>query len=314
MKITTIAHNLLKNSFIQETLYLLSFLLLRIEGQNKKNTIFITIDIEAGYLKANNERMWMKDEPMAKQGYINGLKNYLSVLNKHKIKATLFVSTQCFSLGDSNRQKVCEILTEAYDNGHEIGLHIHPKEDQTLKNKLGTPLDYTSSRFYKKNEIEKIIKAGKELIRENLGNEIFHKLKSFRWANFAADKRVFEILAKNGFRVDSTICPGITGHRNDDRFFDWRSYKKNVPYKIGKIIELPITTFWFLRTIKADFSYGKLLFNLLKKEGEIVLITHSTEGTYKNGGRTYVVENLEKFIVFSQKKGVKFTTLNELHF
>lgn len=314
MKITNIAHNLLKNSFIQETLYLLSFLFLRIEGHNKKNKIFITIDVESGYLKANNERVWMKDEPMAKQGYIDGLENYLSILDKYKVKATLFVSTQCFSLRSDERKRVCKILTEAFGGGHEIGLHIHPKEDQALQNNLGTQLRYTSSRFYKKKEIDEIIKAGKELIKENLGNKIFNNLKSFRWANFAADKRVFAILTKNGFRVDSTICSGIMGHLNDDRFFDWRSYKKNVPYKIGKIIELPITTFRFFRTIKADFSYGKLLFNLLKKRGEIVLITHSTEGTYKDGSRTYVVENLEKFIVFSKKKEVKFATLNELHF
>lgn len=314
MKITTIVHNLLKNSFIQEVLYFISFELLKVERQNKQNTVFVTIDVEAGYLKVNNERVWMKDEPAAKQGYINGLKNYLSILDKYKVKATLFVSTQCFSLRSDDRKRVCQILIEAFGKGHEIGLHIHPKEDQALQNNLGIPLRYTSSKFYKKKEIEKIVKAGKELVKENLGSKIYGSLKSFRWANFAADERVFAILAKNGFRVDSTICPGIMGHPNDDRFFDWRSYKKNFPYKIGGMIEVPITTFWLFKTIRADLSYGKLLFNLLQKEGEIVLLTHSSEGTYKKGSKTYVVENLENFIIFSQRNGIEFATLNELHF
>lgn len=306
-------HNLLKSEISQNLLGILSKFFLIVNTKKGEKTVAITVDTESGFLDKNNARVWMKDKPDAFVGYINGVKNIMDLGDKYNVKFTFLLSTQCFSAPKNVSEKICKAINEAYCKGHEIGLHLHPKEDTCLQNFLDKKLQYTASSFYEEEEIDSMIKASKEIIKNYLGKEIHKNLKSFRWANWALDERVFSVLERNGFYVDSSICPRIKGHMNDDRKYDWTGVRTNYPFSItDTLLEVPITTFWFLGNKRTDPIWGELLFECTRKASQIVVMTHTSECTYSNGKPTYVLDNLEKFIITAKKNNFQFLTLKEI--
>lgn len=311
------ASNLFASNSFNSVLGFFAYPIIKVHSNKKQNqksnkTVSLTIDCESGYLKNNNGRVWMFKDPFAFQGYYQGMKNLLSILEKNKIKATFFISTQCFYAEGEERSKIIDILNKIYKKKHEIALHLHPKEDFELQRKLGKKLNFSGARFYSPEEIDSMIKKSLELIEENLGKDIADSIKSFRFGNFAADIRTFEVLEKNGFVVDSSACPGCSGHKGDDREYAWNFLEEDM----GRthLTEIPITTFWFFGWRRADPSIGSLTNMAFKKYPQsafpFVVITHSSECTHENGVPTYVANNLNNFILAAKKENAKFVTLS----
>jgi len=279
--------------------------------------IAITIDCESGYMTSNKKCVWMLDEPFAFKGYYDGIGNLLNLLEKYNVKATFFLSTQCFSAKGRERAKIIKELRRLVAGGHELGLHLHPKEDFALQNSLHQELKYSGAKFYSGERIEKMIISSKKLIEKNLGRSVAEKVLSFRFGNFTADAKTLKIIEKLGFRIDSSACPECFGHKGDDREYDWRNYSDKKFEQFGNLEEIPISTFWFLGWQRADPSLGvlaELAFKKhLEKSGEpFILITHSSEATMPDGKPTYVIENLEKFIINAKDLNVEFLTLNKI--
>ena len=294
------------------------FLKLQPGKRDKRVTpkVVLTIDCESGYLKQNNQRVWMFQDPQTFKGYYFGIKNILDLLNKYNIKATFFLSTQCFSSKGNTKKMVILVLTKLVNEGHELGLHLHPKEDFSLKKECKKDFKFTGAKYYDAKTIELMILKSKLLIKKHLGAKIAGSIKSFRWANFALDLSKIKSIEKF-FKIDSSICPGCFGHSNDDRKFNWAHYKKNYVHKLNNLTEIPISTFWFFGWRQASPSLGSLTevaFNkyLNNSTSPFVLLVHSSECTYKDGLPTYVLKNLETFIKSTINKQVKFITLNQL--
>jgi len=297
--------------------------------------VIITTDTESGYVEKNQRRVWQMEKPEAFQGYYYGIRNLMDIFDKHGIKSTFFLSTQCFSAKGKTFNQIKKELKNVIRKGHEIGLHSHADSDFSIQKKLSKKFDATSAFFYNYEEKLRIIKAGIELIKENLGKDVYKNLICFRWGNWALDSGGAKALNKTGFKVDSSAIPGIKGHTHDTMKHDWSKVNTHYPWKLSisnyqtinhnnsNIVEIPIATFEFFGLkIRADPIYSVLLNKAFieyykkadrsKKPFPFVVMTHSSEATTKDGKYTRALKDLDWFISFVKKYGdVEFVTLKE---
>lgn len=298
--------------------------------------IAITIDTESGYVAKDEYRVWQKEKPKSFIGYYFGIRNIASVLDKHKIRATFLLSTQCFSSKNEEYEWIMQELSKATKAGHEIGLHLHPDSDFALQKKLEKKFDRISAFYYDYDTKLSMLLAAKHLVKENLGDKIAEQIASFRWGNWALDSEGVKALNELGFKVDSSAIPGFRYNNKKSKvFYDWSKIRTREPWilstenyqdtsqKNSGIIELPIATFEFfgrklradpvnsLLLIKSFLKYHKMA-DTSKKPFVFVVMTHSSEATYFDGSNTQALKDLDKFISFAKTyKDVKFVTLKE---
>jgi len=178
-----------------------------------KTPFFLTLDIESFYFK----------RPSMING--EGLKNaktiyhILKALKSRNLKAIFYVNVyEHLQYEDNILEIICKDIAK---DGHELALHAHKS------NSLG---------FYKKDLIEctykeqyKIIKYGKELLEKWTGQEVIN----FRAGGYAHNSDTLKILEELGFEIDSSYFYKRS-------FLPEHSNKYILPYKIGKLIEVPI--------------------------------------------------------------------------
>tara|TARA_Y100000310_G_C20649548_1_gene798589 strand:- start:657 stop:1724 length:1068 start_codon:yes stop_codon:yes gene_type:complete len=299
--------------------------------------IVITTDTESGYVEKSQRRVWQMENPEAFQGYYYGIRNLMKIFDKHNIKTTFFLSTQCFSATGRTYKQIEMELKNVIKRGHEIGLHSHADSDFSIQKKLSKKFDATSAFFYNYEEKLRIIKAGKELMKENLGKNVYENLISFRWGNWALDSEGAKALNKLGFKIDSSAVPGIKGHTNDTMKHDWSKVNRHYPWRLSisnyqtvnhnnsNIMEIPIATFdFFSSKMRADPIYSVLLNRAFveyykkadrsEKPFIFVVMTHSSEATYRDGEPTEALKDLDKFIPLAKRyNDVEFVTLNEAY-
>lgn len=299
--------------------------------------IAITVDTESGYVDKNERRIWQREKPDAFEGYYFGIKNLFAVFDKYKVKSTFFLSTQCFSAENREYRLIKGQLDSLLKNKHELGLHLHPDSDFALQKKMMRKFNATSAFFYDYKEKYGIIKAAREIIKNNLGRNAEKNLISFRWGNWALDSGGARALDSLGFKIDSSATPGIKGHLNDTMKYDWSKVRTHYPWKLSindyqsvkdsnsSIIEMPIATFTFFGIkLRADPVNSVLLNRAFieyyrkadrsEKPFVFVVITHSPEATYKDGKITRTLKDLEDFIISAKKfEDVMFVSLREAY-
>ena len=343
LKIKLFLYRFFSTSFGKNILHMLSF---GVRVKNLKNSrkpknypffVVITTDTESGYVNAGERRVWQKEDPRAYSGYHYGMRNLMKIFDKHKIKTTFFLSTNCFSSIGKEYNSIKKELENIIRKGQEIGLHLHPDSDLALQKELSKRFDATSAFFYDYKEKLSMIKASKKLIEQNLGKSVVKNLISFRWGNWALDTDGAKALNKSGFKIDSSSTPGINGHTNDSMRYDWSSVKSHYPWKLStknyratnhnnsNITEIPIATFdFFGLKLRADPVNSVLLnkafleyygqINRLEQPFPFVVITHSSEATNKDGQETQALKDLDAFINFAKKqKNVEFVTLGQAY-
>ncbi len=299
--------------------------------------VVITVDAEAGYVDKNERRVWQKENPKAFQGYYSGIRNLLSVFKKHKIEATIFLSTQCFSAQGKDRLLIDKELKNLLKNKHELGLHLHSDSDFAIQKELSRKFNATSAFFYNYEEKSEMIKAAREIIKKNLGKNAEKNLISFRWGNWALDTNGAKALNKLGFKIDSSATPGLKGHFNDTMKYDWSKVKRRYPWKLSlrdyqatshsnsSVTEMPIATFdFFSFKLRAD-PVNSLLLNKAflqyyeradrsERHFPFVVITHSSEATYEDGKTTIALKDLDNFISYAKKfDHIQFVSLREAY-
>ncbi len=299
---------------------------------NKKQSFYvvITVDTEPGHIKKDLTRAWLT--PSDFQGYYSGIKYLRETASKYGAKLTLLLCTQCFTAQGHELKKTIDQLKRSYKSGHEIGLHLHPRKDLALKNELKEELKKTASKFYSEETITNMLNTQRNLIKTHLGEEIEKDIISFRWGNWALSDNAVNSLEKTNFKIDSSAVPGLKGHSKDSRIYDWTHIKTHNPFflkhneQTSNILEIPIATFKFMgKKFRADpFLNSSMLINSLnyyynnadrsEKPFIFVVITHSSEAIYQTGKKSYVVDNLDKFLKHcSELKDIEFVTLKEAY-
>lgn len=343
--VKAVIYQLLNTRLFNSLLNVVSPYLITVKNFNNKfsnNTkspflVAITVDTESGFVNSNESRLWANENPKAFQGYYHGTNNWREIAKGNDIKITFLLCTQCFNSEGNEYEKIIKQLKQAYREGHEIGFHLHPKNDYALQKYLDKSLNYTSARFYDYESMKEMLNAGRELIRENLGDEIADNVISFRWGNWGLNSSAVKALQDTGYKVDTSACPQIKGHQNGEMFYDWSNVDYRYPWILSledyqsikeqnsSVIELPIATFKFFNTyFRADPALGSLLINAFdyyyehadrsKKSFVFVINSHSSEGTYRNGKPTKIIDTMNKFIKHAKLfDDVVFVTLRDTY-
>jgi hypothetical protein len=198
----------------------------------------ITIDTEP-----DCDIHWRRSQPLTFESILEGIPNILRpIWDKYDIKPVYFVSPEVLA-----NEQCCEVLKNEIKLGVEIGTHLHSEyvEPQIKYNKAEgtTSNDFPCFAYNDEIEYEKI-KSLTDLIKQKLNIQPI----SYRAARYGADLATIKSLEKLGYKVDSSITPGI----------DWRyaggpnhSAAPKQPYFINrndlylagdmKILEVPIT-------------------------------------------------------------------------
>jgi len=135
----------------------------------------------------------------------------LDIFDRHEVKAT------CFFLGWI-AEKFPELVKRAQTAGHEIASHGYDHR-----------LIYTMTR----DEFLDDVRKSKSIL-ENIGGQ---KVSGFRGSGFSVTENTpwfFEVLTEAGYEYDSTVFPAKRGHGG----LPTGSLR---PYRIGSIIEIPVT-------------------------------------------------------------------------
>ena len=300
--------------------------LLKKSGKNKPFYIVLTVDAESGYVESNEKRLWQVNHPDLYQGFYFGINNWLDLLNRQKVKASFMLSSQCFSATGKERKFINQQLSKIITGNHELGYHLHPRSDQSLEKILGEKLKFTSAKFYSVREIDNLLKAARYLLNKNLGEKINQQVISFRWGNFGLYKHALDLLTKNGFLIDSSVCPAKKGHQFDDKIFDWSKITHPFPYiSQDGLLEIPVTTFKIFNKVllvdplnhlfleQAFLKYWQLN-NASKQPFFFVMLSHTSEGTDKIGRPTKVIQTMQNFIKkVKQFDNVEFITLKQAY-
>lgn len=295
----------------------------------KKKEIYIclTIDTESGYTNKDNSISWHIQKPNSFQGYVNGIKNWTKILDKYNVPGTFLLDTHCFSAPNKTRNEIKKILKETAKK-HEIGFHLHPKDDLALKKSLPFELKYNDAKYYTKNNIESMIRLGRKIIKK----EIKVDAKSFRWGNWSLNSTAaVKSLEKSGILIDSSAIPNMK-NQNKDYSCDWSKVKRCNPWflnlkdyqkineKNSNVLEIPVSTVKLFNSyFRADPKYGFLLLYFLHKFAHdekspklFVINTHSSEANYKNGKPTKMLDCFSNFIKkTAEKNSIQYVTLTQ---
>lgn len=156
-------------------------------------------------------------------------------------------------------------IRELYEQGHEIGLHLHPQWANAEFQNGRWMLDYSEYNLcvLPRDRVARIVDDAIAWIRDVIADDQFTPL-SFRAGNwlFQPTKTAGEILAARGVKIDSSVFKGGVQHQHGLNYcparrngWHWRfSDDVNVPDPFGDLLELPIYTemvpFWRMLTGK----------------------------------------------------------------
>ncbi len=294
--------------------------------------VVVSIDAEAGYLRPDLSCAWSDVAPRALQGFTHGLPVLHGIARETGVPLSCLLSTQCFISPRGEGKIVPGILEGLLGDGHELGLHLHPRTDEVVHRALGRGPGPASAHFYDRNRQVEMIDAARGILRSHMGADVEGKLRSFRWGNWALGPESARALEETGFEIDSTALPGLSGNLDHDRKLDWSRPPSRYPFNLSRgayqdsetgdsrTLELPVPTFSFMRSGLADPCWGALLASVMayyhrnadrsRAPFVFVVCTHSCEMVYEDGSPTPYAKNLRDFIEFaSTYDDVCFETL-----
>jgi peptidoglycan/xylan/chitin deacetylase (PgdA/CDA1 family) len=292
-------------------------------GGRRRILLVVTVDTEGGYVDSDEVRVWQGSAPRAFQGYVDGIRNVIEILDRHHAKGTFLVAPHGRSAVGTTLTEVERAILSIPRGGHEIGLHIHPSSDVALASRVGRSFASGSARYLGAADLEYVVAAGRTLLEEIL--DAGTSLDAFRWGNWALDERAAAVVAAAGFRVDTSCVPGLRDAKNRRHpRFDWTRSQRIEPWTIVPgLLEIPIAMFRiFGRLVRADPLYGPLLLAALRRyvshapaaPGPLVFVvmTHTTEATYADGSPTRVLSALDDLLTLAgERPEIEVVTLRE---
>lgn len=201
--------------------------------------ILVTIDTEVGELG--------KDVPSAFEVFIEGkvhnkevgYRFIIEMLDNYEVKGEFFVDIYPYKqIGEPKFASLCENIVK---RGHYVQLHTHPS------------MIFDKNRIfmhqYSLEEQIKILSIGKEKIKEWIG--VYPM--AHRAGGYGINGDIFKALEKVEINYDSSY---FYGNKN----CKFQSNIKNRPFKIGSVIEIPITVFKEVvnyKLFRIDISHGE---------------------------------------------------------
>ena len=277
---------------------------------NKKYAFF-TIDAES-FLDTECIYNLSKKEEVIVDDMLDGLDEYLNLLDEFNIKATMFFVC-------STARKIPQKVRQYIDRGHKIALH---GLDHTA------PLDMDNDTFYNN------VKQAKQELEENFGQRVV----GFRAPFFSIDNDKLKILKDLGFLYDAScsLCNyarhcGTLDLTSFDSIID-NVYKKDNFYEFGvnttKLFGKPFSISgggW--ARIMPSWYFNPTLKNVLKHTNYYMFYLHPFELTkqkipyfkhLKGYDKMYIKYNIPKYInrikkviLNLQKQGFTFSCLED---
>lgn len=200
-----------------------------------------------------------------------GVHKIMEICDRHGVKGTFFVDVYMhYHYGEKDVKELCQFIDQ---RGHDVQLHAHTA---WLPNSKADDL----CTFPLERQVE-ILAEGRELIHKWTGKAPV----AFRAGSYAANLDTIRALERNGFVTDSSYFPF---HRNCKLSKQLHNRYANKPFRIGGILEIPVTTYWLINTSffrkisKLDVNSSSLaeLMDIIPKlmesrVGPVVLFLHS---------------------------------------
>ena len=267
--------------------------------------------------------------------YTQGLKRFLELFDKYSVKATFFITANCFNEANIS------ILKEIVEKGHEIGNHSFSH-------------DYRLT-LLPKEKIFSEIKQNDDFIRNFTG----FSCKGFRSPGYNSSPELISVLKSMGYTYDSSLFPSLSyylakwiliklkklsGHNSKSIISSFSdAFGKYTPefidktvrdyQKEGKFSELPMTTLLPLAAIPligtSMITFPEWLLNFMlnvsKKRSFINIEAHGIDLCDRNESQFFdplkgkqpdlsfsierKIERFQKVIEFYQKNGFTFERL-----
>lgn len=185
--------------------------------------ILITVDVEASSYKGTPlpfDKMVLGEFG----GKYYGIQAIMEICEKYGAKGTFFVDV--YEYANVGKTRLKQICNEIKNRGHSVELHTHPSRI----------LDRMCMKDYSVNEQIDIIKQGKQLLKDWIGEDSI----AHRAGSFGANNDTLIALRENDFKVDSSY------------FYSYPYCQLNFPQKnqLGEkegILQVPPTLFQPLR-------------------------------------------------------------------
>ncbi len=262
---------------------------------------------------------------------IEPTKKLLDACNTNNIKLTIFFevveywkleeewqSGNKMGYREDPVQAMKEQIIEAYIQGHEIQLHIHPQwinaeyvEDAWKVDEHWSMADIplTANPQFSMT-LDEVFKKGISILEDILHPiDKNYKCNIFRAGGFniLPSENIVKVLNKYNFIIDSSVFSG--GYENSMKSnYDYREIDKNIPYWVieendvllqynqniasGNMIEIPIFALPIYRVLKYDLTRLKAIFN--NKKSAIKTIK----------GRTAKKSFIQKILFYFEKESL----------
>ena len=185
---------------------------------------------------------------------INPTEFFLELCKKHQIRSTVFFEVveylklqeewdkgNAMGYVSNPAQAIKDQIIKAYNEGHDIQLHIHPQWVNATYQEKGWLVD---NRYWRMPQVplnpdndfplglEELIKLAKNAIEDILRPiDSSYQCNIFRAGGFNIypSEQIIPILRRNGFVADSSVFPGAY-ERSELSNFDYRNISNSVPY------------------------------------------------------------------------------------
>lgn len=270
---------------------------------------FMTIDVESLY---DSELLKDRMNYDSKYSYECYLKDYIDLLNKYNIKATLFVL-------ETSIDRIKDVLKYAIETGHEIALH---GKDHT------SPLEQSNEDFKKtiseaKSDIEKEFNIEIKGYRAPCFGINEEKLEIIKDLGFVYDSSNLDFhLAKKSGRIDlDTYNKDYMSVASKDGFYEFslsrvKAYSGHLPVSGGGYIRLVpwfVMKYYLKKYIKHADSYVFYAHPFELKNGKIPSFKELNwkENLYLRIGRRQYLKKIEFLIKYLKKNNYEFMNMEK---
>lgn len=227
--------------------------------------------------------------------------NILKLLSQYQVKAVFYIDLvfliKCREDSTELFQQVSNQVKNIHQQGHEIGLHLHPHWlDSEFKDEQWIFKSFEKFRMHSLSDVEltEIFTASLQVIREITKDEKF-QFSSFRaggWClqPFSKIKQHFQAL---DIKIDSSVLRGLSKNQGP-HFYDYTSASEKVFWKFSEdpLIEEPNGVFFQVPASTVLVSGVELVINKLL----LKLFSKKTNGDGRgidsSGGRSSIVKRI----------------------
>lgn len=289
-----------------------------------KKYFCITIDVEP-----DCSTSWHRSNPLTFENVEAGIGRILtSLFERCGARPTYLISPEV--LAHEPSVKLFKSLADC-----ELGTHLHSEY-------IEPQVRYADAAGTQSSEFPCNLPADIEAAKITAITELFQKQfgyrpVSYRAARFGAGQATFAALIKNGYKVDTSVTPGINWQKKGGPDFrDWNTRPTWI--EKGNLLEIPVTIGgkrlaflpdrwyfyrWLRPSIMSGFEMRRLVDEIAAAANETICLNmmfHSMEVIPKASPYVRTIaeqvrylDRLEKVIEYMCKKGFEAKTLSQVY-